>query len=236
MIRLSPLPNRVDPFGELHATPARGLLMGNRGGKFHRPDQSLGPRRWASKQWIACVCAFKGRHRAVWGEGYTELFFLDEVTALAAGHRPCFECRRADAEAFRTAFADGRPMSAPEMDAILHGERLDGARKRLHEVALESLPDGSMVALENCAFAVRGDALLQWTDEGYGAPRKRPRGGAALCVTPLAIVKVLQAGYSPLWAKFPLLTLVKNKRKSDAGRGANYTGRCPVKPRLETSS
>src|SRR6185312_7493852 len=87
------LQNRVDPYGELLATPARGTMFGNRGGKFHRDDKRLASRRWVSRQWICCVLKFKGRQRNVWGRYYTELFFLDEVTALAAGHRPCFECR-----------------------------------------------------------------------------------------------------------------------------------------------
>ena len=99
-----PLQNRVDPFGALHAVPARGALMGNRGGRFHLDDRALGKRRHASRRWICCVCEFRGRQRKVWGAGYTELFFLDEITALAAGHRPCFECRRADAMRFIAAF------------------------------------------------------------------------------------------------------------------------------------
>jgi hypothetical protein len=100
-----PLQNRVSPLGELFAAPARGTLLGNRGGKFHRDDRTLGPRRFASRQWICCVLEFKNRRREVWGWGYTELFFLDEVTALAAGHRPCFECRRHDANTFAAAWA-----------------------------------------------------------------------------------------------------------------------------------
>ena len=98
-----PLQNRVTPEGEIIATPHRGLMMGNRGGCFHLPDRTLGARRWATRQWIACVLEFKGRHRAAMMQPnrYTELFFLDEATALAAGHRPCFECRRRDAERFR---------------------------------------------------------------------------------------------------------------------------------------
>ena len=194
-----PLPNRVDPFGALCATPARGLLMGNRGGKFHRPDQTLGARRWASKQWIACVCAYKGRQRAVWGAGYTELFFLDEVTALAAGHRPCFECRREDAEAFRARFGEGRRLSAPAMDALLQAERLEGARKRIHEAAFEDLPDGCVVALDGRALAVRGGTLAPWSFAGYGQPRAIPRG-RAFVLTPPSILRVLREGYSPIWA------------------------------------
>ena len=194
-----PLRNRVDPFGELHAAAARGALMGNRGGKFHLPDQTLGARRWASRQWIACVCAFKGRRRDVWGAGYTELFFLDEVTALAAGHRPCFECRRADARAFAAAFGDGIAMPADAMDRILHAERLDGRRKRIHEAAFDDLPDGCVVAVEDRAFAVRGDALAAWSLAGYGPPRRRPRG-RALVLTPPSVLHALKAGYRPKWA------------------------------------
>jgi hypothetical protein len=196
----APLQNRVDPFGELVATPARGMLLGNRGGKFHRDDRSLGKRRWASKQWIACVCAFKGRKRVVWGAGYTQLFFLDEVTALAAGHRPCFECRRAEAEAFRGCFARGVRLSAPQMDALLHAERLVGRGKRQWPRAFSQLPDGVMVALEDGAYALRGDALLRWSFEGYGAARRRPGVGDALVLTPPSIVGALEAGYRPRWA------------------------------------
>src|SRR6185436_16785602 len=100
-----PLQNRADPFGELFVTPARGLFMGNRGGRIHADDRTLTKRRWVSPQWICCRLEFNNRHRTVWGDSYTELFFLDEVTALAAGHRPCFECRRQDAEAFAESWA-----------------------------------------------------------------------------------------------------------------------------------
>ncbi|MEO1001299.1 MAG: hypothetical protein AAFW69_11970, partial [Pseudomonadota bacterium] len=102
-----PLQNRVTPFGEIEADPARGLWLGNRGGRFHRDDRTLGRRRHASRAWIYCVLNFKGRRRAVMGPGYTELFFLDEPTALAAGHRPCFECQRARAIAFAEAWGAG---------------------------------------------------------------------------------------------------------------------------------
>src|SRR6186713_2001509 len=140
-----PLQNRVSPFGELFASPARGTMFGNRGGKFHRDDKTLGSKRFASRQWICCVLQFKNRRRDVWGRYYTELFFLDEVTALAAGHRPCFECRRAEAVAFAAAFAKEQglssPLRAPEMDRILHAERLDGHDKRLHQRTIVDLPD-----------------------------------------------------------------------------------------------
>ena len=111
--RPSPLQNRVAPDGSLHAVPERGLLMGNRGGRLHRPDGTLGRARWRSRAWIACLTEFRGRHRAVMGDGYTELFFLDEATALAAGHRPCFECRRAAARAFAAAWGHAGAARAP---------------------------------------------------------------------------------------------------------------------------
>src|SRR4029077_20392584 len=107
-----PLPNRVDPFGDLFATPTRGTLFGNRGGKFHRDDKTLGSQRWAARQWVCCVLQFQGRQRDVWGRHYTELFFLDEVTAFAAGHRPCFECRRQDAERFAVLFSGKKQRSS----------------------------------------------------------------------------------------------------------------------------
>src|SRR5665647_109876 len=138
-----PLQNRVTPFGELTISPARGTLMGNRGGRFHSDERRLTARRWASRQWICCVLDFKGRQRDVWGRFYTELFFLDEVTALAAGHRPCFECRRADAVTFAEKISEtSSRASAPEMDRVLHDERLAGRDKRVHPYFLDDLPDG----------------------------------------------------------------------------------------------
>jgi len=195
-----PLPNRVDPFGALVATPARGLLMGNRGGRFHRDDRTLGRPRWKTKAWIACVCQFNGRWREVWGPGYTELFFLDEVTALAAGHRPCGQCRHADAQAFAAAFPGGGRPAVAQMDVILDAERRDGHAKRLWERPIAQLPDGAMIAIDGRAFAVRGDALLPWRFEGYGAPLKRPGAGVATALTPPSILAVLTAGYGPRWA------------------------------------
>jgi hypothetical protein len=200
-----PLQNRVDPFGELCTVSARGLFLGNRGGRIHGDDRTLTRRRWTSRAWICCRLAFKGRHRAVWGKSYTELFFLDEPTGLAAGHRPCFECRRADALAFAAAWARGDRLAAspraPAMDAVLHAQRLDGRAKRRHGVALDDLPDGAMVALplDDRAFAVRGNALLPWTASGYGPPQPRPNKIRVDLLTPPAIVAVLAAGYRPQW-------------------------------------
>jgi hypothetical protein len=198
-----PLQNRVNPFGELTATPERGLFFGNRGGRFHTDTKTLTARRWASRQWICCVLDFKGRQRDVWGRFYTELFFLDEPTALAAGHRPCFECRRKDAEAFAEAWRKAHPLPtrpyADEMDAVLHGERLQGRAKRQHRRKIDTLPDGAFVALEGEPFAVRGGAVLHWTPQGYDARKPRPRGIAVDVLTPPAILAVLSAGYRPHW-------------------------------------
>jgi hypothetical protein len=198
-----PLQNRVDPFGELLADPARGAFMGNRGGRFHTDARTLTARRWASRQWICCVLAFKGRRRDVWGRFYTELFFLDEPTALAAGHRPCFECRRRDADSFaefwRIARRLRRRPRAAEMDQVLHRERLQGRAKRRHRRSVDGLPDGAVIALDDAAFAVRGDALLRWTPRGYDRRVPRPRGVIVEVLTPPAIVGVLSAGYRPRW-------------------------------------
>ena len=195
------LQNRVTPFGELIADPARGLFMGNRGGRIHDDARRLSPRRWASKQWICCALDFRGRQRAVWGDSYTELFFLDEVTALAAGHRPCFECRRADAIAFAQAWgrANRTTPRAAEMDAILHAERLVGGAKGTHLCNVDALRDGAMIVLEGVAYAIRGDALLRWSPAGYTARTRRPHHARVDTLTPRAIVSALAAGYRPRW-------------------------------------
>ena len=198
-----PLQNRVTPYGDLVATPARGLFLGNRGGRFHTDAKTLSARRWASRQWICCVLDFKGRHRDVWGRFYTELFFLDEPTALAAGHRPCFECRRKDAQDFAEYWREARNLrarpTAGEMDDVLHRERLDGRAKRSHRRNIDAMPDAAFVALEGDAFVVRGDTLLHWTPNGYDTRRMRPRRIAVDVLTPPATLAVLAAGYRPHW-------------------------------------
>ena len=194
------LQNRVDPFGELFADSARGLLMGNRGGRLHDAQRKLGTRRWTSKQWICCRLEFNNRHRNVWGDSYSELFFLDEVTALAAGHRPCFECRRQDAERFAALFTRGKPRPrAAAMDEVLHAERLAGKAKRRHRRGIDDLPDGAMIALRAGAFAVKGNRLLRWTPSGYGDARPRSRATKVDVLTPPSILAVLSRGYAPLW-------------------------------------
>ena len=174
--------------------------MGNRGGRLHGAQRNLTARRWTSRQWICCKLEFNNRHRNVWGNSYTELFFLDEVTALAAGHRPCFECRRKDAEHFAVLFAGSKKRaSAAAMDRALHAERLNGKSKRTHRRKLDTLPDGAMITLDGEAFAVRGKHLLHWTARGYAQSKLRPRGIDVDTLTPPSILTVLARGYTPLW-------------------------------------
>ncbi len=173
--------------------------MGNRGGRFHRDDRTPGLRQYASRQWIACVCAFTGRKRNVWGAGYTELFFLDEVTALAAGHRPCFECRRADAKAFAMLFPflPGEARKADEMDRCLHSERLNGKIKRTYQCEPDTLPEGAVFARDGYAYAVRSQHHLRWSHEGYQPAA--PISGVVDVLTPPAMIEVLRRGYRPRW-------------------------------------
>ncbi len=203
-MRPIPLPNRVAPSGDLVATPARGTLFGNRGGRFHDPaTKSVRGRPWASKQWICCVLSFKNRQRDVWGRYYTELFFCDEVTALAAGHRPCFECRRDEATAFAAAVMRARnlrtPPRAPEMDEWLHAERLDGRAKRLHRLPMRDLPDGAMLTIAGAPHALKSGKLLRWSFEGYVATATTlPRDDVDV-LTPPTILGALREGYAPRW-------------------------------------
>ncbi|WP_421853850.1 hypothetical protein [Oricola sp.] len=203
-----PLQNRVNPFGEIVAHPARGALTGNRG-VLHDPEsRSLHPiRRWTGKAWICCVCDFRGRRRDVMGfngrhggAGWTELFFLDEATALAAGHRPCFYCRRADAQRFQAAWnaGDGGPEpKAPQMDTVLHGERLDGRTKRRHPLpgAALALPDGTMVAAGGDALLMYGGRAWRWSFDGYQVLPALPADLTLL--TPPSTVRAFAAGYVP---------------------------------------
>jgi hypothetical protein len=195
-----PLQNRVDPFGNLIATSARGTLMGNRGGRLHDDGRKLGARRWVSKQWICCKLDFHNRHREVWGDGYTELFFLDEVTAFAAGHRPCFECRRKEAEHFAALFsAKAKRASAAEMDEALHAERLRGKSKRPHRREIDALPDGAIIVIDGEASAICAERLLRWTPQGYTGARACPHATHVDVLTPPSILRVLARGYAPLW-------------------------------------
>lgn len=205
-----PLQNRVNPEGEIVATTHRGLMMGNRGGAFHLPDKTLSPRRWATRQWIACVLKFKDRHREVMQPNrYTELFFLDEATALAAGHRPCFECRRADADRFAELWArthgDAERARAPVMDDQLHAERVDRDRRKITFCARRAdIPSGAFIRYARDgsgaqAYLVVGHNLLAWEPSGYSTlvlPSTISEEVEVL--TPRSIVAVLSAGYRPM--------------------------------------
>jgi hypothetical protein len=183
-----PFQNRVTPFGELVATPERGLVYGNRG-RLH-DERGVIRRDWQVKRWISCRLEFRGRYRAggpMAPDGYTGLFFLDEATALAAGHRPCAECRNAD---YRSFLALTGATRADELDERLHSER-----GRLHEAELDDLPDGAFVALDERPWLVLGSALLRWTPGGYS--ERRPRfSGRVDVVTPPTSLHVLASGWS----------------------------------------
>ncbi|MCB8977227.1 MAG: hypothetical protein H6657_07365 [Ardenticatenaceae bacterium] len=204
-----PRQNRVTPTGQIIATEARGTFMGNRG-ILHNAQQKI-VKPFAYKTWIICLLNFKGRQRALMQPGkYTELFFLDEATALAAGHRPCFECRRAAAIAFRDAWLAGNPqlgfgesVSAPQMDAVLHAERLTEAhrmkdrKKRTYTVVLPTLPNGTFILWQERPYLVWQDALLPWTPAEYEAPVSQPRDGVVAVLTPPSTVAALAHGYVP---------------------------------------
>lgn len=189
-----PLQNRVTPLGELVATPERGLVYGNRG-RLH-DEQGVIRRQWQVKRWISCRLEFRDRYRAggpMAPGRYTGLFFLDEATALAAGHRPCAECRNAD---YRSFLGLTGATGADELDRRLHAERLGGAvaERRLHERRLEELPDGSFILLDGETWLVLGDALLRWRPGGYAERRNRLRGGAEV-ITPPTSLRVLASGW-----------------------------------------
>ena len=200
-----PLQNRVVPDGRIIVSPARGTMMGNRGGMFHTSEQTLARKHWHSKQWICCVLDFKGRRRQLMQpHSYTELFFLDEATALSAGHRPCFECRRAAADDFATRWnslrdTPGRAM-ANDMDRVLHAERLDGTgAKRTYRAPIDVLPDHVFIRDNSCGIArIAGPILQSWSADGYGALLPKPQGITVEVLTPPSIAAVLGAGYVPV--------------------------------------
>lgn len=192
------LQNRVTPFGDIVALPGRGAMMGNRG--ILHDDHRRIVRAWQVKRWITCVLEFRGRHRNVMApHRYTELFFLDEATAFAAGHRPCRECRYADYKNFQSLWTlcHGEPANADAMDVTLHAERLDGKKKRLYAADMATLPEGTYVVLEGGAWLLWEGRLHAWSDSGYIARRPRPARGDASVLTPRSIVDVLRAGLRP---------------------------------------
>jgi hypothetical protein len=197
-----PLQNRVTPSGDIIATRHRGTFTGNRGIIHDPATKTLRRRRWASRAWLACVCEFKGRRRDVMGtRSWTELFFLDEATAFAAGHRPCFFCRRGDANRFRAAWEEGNDVSkvrAGDIDAVLHRERLEGASKRLHvlPVRLLELPDGAMVQAGDESFLIAQERALVWSPAGYREAQGAIEG--AMLLTPPSTLRAFSAGYRPV--------------------------------------
>ena len=197
-----PLQNRVDPFGNLIRTAARGSMMGNRGGALHNDGREI-VRAYKSMRWIACLLEFRDRRRVVMSPNrYTELFFLDEAVAFAAGHRPCAECRRKSynvfREAWRIAYSQYELPFADEMDSKLHPARIDKQRKKVtYKARVDSLPDGSFVRNDGDACLVLGDSLLLWTPSGYAKREKRPGNQTLTVLTPKPIVKCLQQGYRP---------------------------------------
>jgi hypothetical protein len=197
---MSPARNRVTPTGEIAAIPLRGAWTGNRG-RLHDGREIV--RSHASDLWITCALEFKGRWQQQWQpHHYTFLYFHDEAVSLAAGHRPCAECRRAAYDAYRTAWAAALgvdPPSAQQMNRQLHGERIVRGthRRRLHELPWADLPDGTFTVVEGVPAVVIGGHVTQWTTEGYAARRPRPRAGVATVVTPPSTVSALRAGYVP---------------------------------------
>jgi hypothetical protein len=192
------LQNRVTPFGDVVALPGRGTMMGNRG--ILHDDERRIVRPWQVKRWICCVLEFRGRHREVMSpHRYTELFFLDEAAAFAAGHRPCRECRYADYGLFQSLWigCHGEPANADAMDLRLHADRLDGRNKRAYSADIASLPDGAYIRFQDRAWLVWDGDLHAWSDTGYDAYRPRPVRGDAAVLTPRSIVEVLRAGLRP---------------------------------------
>lgn len=207
-----PLQNRVDPFGQIHAVAERGMFTGNRG-IIHDPEtKTLLKKRWALQAWIICVCEFNGRKREPMGRnrpggkpGWTELFFMDEVTALAAGHRPCFFCQRERAKEFVARFGEAFGITeprAPAIDKRLHKERWasGGKGKALALDELAGLPDGAMVAAGGKAYALKNDRLLPWSFGGYADAQDFSEFKLDMrLLTPPTTVEVLKQGYKPAW-------------------------------------
>jgi len=197
-----PLQNRVTPSGDIISTPHRGLFTGNRGIIHDPATKTLLRKRWSNPAWLTCVCEFRGRRRKVMGgRSWTELFFLDEATALSAGHRPCFYCRRDDANRFRAAWEQGNGLvnlHAPDIDAVLHRERLAGGGKRVHALPMrwDKLPDGAMLQSGGESYLIAQGRALQWSFAGYSAAGTAIKD--AMLLTPPSTLRALSAGYRPV--------------------------------------
>ena len=197
-----PLQNRVVPQGKIERSSARGTLMGNRG-VLHNANKEL-KRSFKAKAWITCLLDFKGRKRELMSpNAYTELFFLDEVTAFAAGHRPCAECRRGRFNEFRKAWMLGNQwegssaVRAPEMDDVLHAERLDDDRKVTWKGPLSGPPHGTMFEFDRRSFAVCDDDILEWSFEGYSVADRATFPEYVDVLTPRSVVNLFASGFRP---------------------------------------
>jgi hypothetical protein len=200
-----PHQNRVTPFSNIEAVAARGTLMGNRGILYDERGV-LGLGRWRHPHWVTCLLDFKSRWRPVLQpHAYTELFFLDEATAFAAGHRPCAECRRPDylrfldAWAKATGLADRAGLRAVDVDRIMHGERIrEGSRSQAtFRANLADLPDGTFVRISDEAWVVAGSRILRWSHAGYELDRGQTPMNVEV-LTPRPSVAVFRAGYRPM--------------------------------------
>jgi hypothetical protein len=199
-----PLQNRVDAYGQLLAVEARGAFMGNRG-ILHNADKHV-IAAWRSRRWITCVLDFKGRRREVFApRRYSELFFLDEATSLAAGHRPCAECRRTRFKEFCAAWAAGnadhvvsQPLSADAIDRVLHSERVrPGGGKKTYRAVLSTLPAGSIAEHEGVAYLIWAGRLRPWSFAGYGPAVRVLPAAEVTVLTPQSIVQAIRAGFAP---------------------------------------
>jgi hypothetical protein len=202
---IHPLKNRVDPFGQLISTRARGHWMGNRG-LIHDINRQI-IRAFRLRAWIICQLEFRNRHRIIMSPNqYTELFFLDEATAFSAGHRPCAECRRQDYNRFKTAWISGNPsygfnLKTPisKIDEIIHRERIDiQGKKRTHLGGMDSLPPGCFISHHDRPFVIKqSHRFAAWTAFGYEKTMEAPQWTEVTILTPKSLINAIQAGYTP---------------------------------------
>lgn len=197
------LQNRVDPSGNIISTSARGTWMGNRGQLHNAGKHILRP--FKLKAWIICLLKFKDRHRQVMTPNlYTELFFMDEATAFAAGHRPCFECRKEDYNRFKSSWIKGNPeygfnekTSIREIDTIIHTERIDrNGNKVTFEADINELPDGTFILIEGEPYLLKGQEIYHWTPFGYGEGIPLPVTEKVTVLTPKSTINAFRAGYN----------------------------------------
>lgn len=232
------LRNRIDPYGRLHAVDARGAWMGNRG-VLHDDARRI-VAAWRSPRWISCVLEFRGRRRDVFApHRYSELFFLDEATSLAAGHRPCAECRKERFREFGAAFAAGRsrgtaarPPRADDIDRVLHGERVErGGGKKTYPAAWSALPDGTIFDHDGRPHLKWGGASLPWTFAGYGEPVRIPASARVRVLTPRSIVRAIRAGFVPQVD----VSVDDGRPAADVPRGHSTSARRRIPSRMSSS-